>query len=955
MRPRALVPLVPLVAALLLGPRPARAGEVAALGPGTDRLDLGPHADVLRDPSCALDVADVTAPALEDRWVPQARVGSLGFTADCVWVRVALRNASPEARIWALAWPYPLVEHLDLFLPLGGGWREARGGLAAPAGDRGFQHRGVLHATRLWMGAEETSTVLVRVRTRASVLLGLEAWSPAALERYERRTLLVLGLNLGGLLVLALLNFYSFLALRHRSYLWFCAVLASFAGYQLAETGIAAAWLWPGAHGWTMVAPALLASLSIATGVAFSRAFLGIRRLAPRLDEAGMLLAFAAPAAGLAGFASLRFANVAVAAAGAASFLLTAVWAATALRAGNRTARFFLAAVAIFSVAGLAFVLTVLGAIPPSVVTMNGLHIGLLLAGVVFTFALADRIQLLDRRRRDELEAEVAERTLTLRETVNALRREASERQRAELARRESEERFRLAFETSPDAILLHRLDDGRIDAVNEGFTAVTRWAAADARGRSLAELELLGAGDRERLLGALESGGQARDLEVQLRRRDGAVRTGLVSSNVLVVDGVPMVQSVVRDVTEPRRAEAERSRLEAELRGAQKMEAVGRLAGGVAHDFNNLLTVVTTNVALALLDTPAGDPRRALLAEIDEAAQRAASLTRQLLAFGRRQILDPRPIALAGLVRDMQRMLSRILGEDVTLTLDLDPELPAVLADAAQVEQVLVNLVVNARDAMPRGGRITVSTRVAEVGAAAPGPALAPGRYAVLSVQDTGAGMDAETLGHVFEPFFTTKAEGRGTGLGLSTVYGIARQHGGTVDVESRPGSGSTFRVWLPVAAAATPAPALPEVPPAPLLRGTERVLLAEDEPGVREATRALLARLGYEVHAVAGGAEAIEACERLGGAALLVTDVGMPRMNGRELAGVLQARWPGLKVLYLSGYPSDALQSEEIVGRGLHFLAKPWSPEALARKVREILDGRPAAGGVPRSPPWT
>jgi CheY-like chemotaxis protein len=174
-------------------------------------------------------------------------------------------------------------------------------------------------------------------------------------------------------------------------------------------------------------------------------------------------------------------------------------------------------------------------------------------------------------------------------------------------------------------------------------------------------------------------------------------------------------------------------------------------------------------------------------------------------------------------------------------------------------------------------------------------------------------------------------------------------------VDVESRPGSGSTFRVWLPVAEAAPPAPAPPEVPPAPLLRGTERVLLAEDEPGVREATRALLARLGYEVHAVAGGAEAIEACERLGGAAVLVTDVGMPRMNGRELAGVLQARWPGLKVLYLSGYPSDALQSEEIVERGLHFLAKPWSPEALARKVREILEGRPAAGGVPRSPPWT
>jgi two-component system cell cycle sensor histidine kinase/response regulator CckA len=221
--------------------------------------------------------------------------------------------------------------------------------------------------------------------------------------------------------------------------------------------------------------------------------------------------------------------------------------------------------------------------------------------------------------------------------------------------------------------------------------------------------------------------------------------------------------------------------------------------------------------------------------------------------------------------------------------------------------------------------------------------------------VRDTGAGMDAETLGHVFEPFFTTKAEGQGTGLGLSTVYGIARQHGGTVDVESRPGGGSTFRVWLPVTRGAPLAPSPPAVPPSPLPRGTERVLLAEDEAGVREATRAMLARLGYDVHAVASGAEAIEACERLGGVAVLVTDVGMPRMNGRELAATLQARWPGLKVLYLSGYPSDALQSEEIVGRGLHFLAKPWSPEALAHKIREILDGVPPGPDVPRSPPWT
>jgi PAS domain S-box-containing protein len=870
-------------------------------------------------------------------------------------MRVTLRNDAPEARLWSLAWSYPLMERLDLFVPVGGGWRETRGGIGAPPGERGFQHRGTFHATRLWMGAGETATVVLRLQTRASMLLGLEAWSPPALERFERRTLLALGLTLGGLLALAALNLYSFLALRDRTYLWACLVLATFAGYQLAETGTAAAWLWPSASTWIMVSPALLASLAIAAGLAFARSFLGTRRLLPRLDEAGVLLAVTAPAAGLAGFASLRFSNLAVAVAGAAAFALMAAWAVGALRAGNRAARFLLAAVGLFSVAGIAFVLTVLGVLPPSVVTMNALYVGLLLFGLVFTFALADRVQILNRGARDELEAEVARRTRTLGEAVDALRREAAERRRAELARRETEERFRLAFETSPDAVILHRLEDGRVDAVNEGFTAMTRWEAREARGRTLAELEVLGPADRERLLGALAADGRARDLEVRLRRRDGEARVGLVSSNVLPVDGEPMVLSVVRDVTEARRAEAEREALEGELRAAQKMEAVGRLAGGVAHDFNNLLTVVTTNVALALLDTPAADPRRALLAEIDEAAQRAASLTRQLLAFGRRQVLNPRPVDLAALVGDTRRMLSRLLGEDVELELELDPALPPVHADPAQVEQVLVNLVVNARDAMPRGGRITVSSRLAEVPPGGAPGGLAPGRYGVLAVRDTGAGMDPETLGRVFEPFFTTKAEGQGTGLGLSTVYGIARQHGGRVEVESRPGTGSTFRVWLPVASGAPAAPEPAGGGVAPLPGGRERLLLAEDEPGVREATRALLSRLGYEVHAVSGGAEAIDACERLGGAALLVTDVGMPRMNGRELAAALQARWPGLRVLYLSGYPSDAFQSEEIVRRGLHFLAKPWTPDALARKVREILDAPPPTPFVPRSPPWT
>jgi PAS domain S-box-containing protein len=938
-------PLLAL-AALVAAP-PAASAEAARLTPSTERLDLGRLASVLVDPGCSLRIDEVAALQAAGRFRPVARERPLGFTSACAWLRVAVWNDVPEPRTWALGWRHPLVDHLDLYLESGTGVREVRGGLAVPPEARGFVHRGPIHSARASWEAGETVTVYLRVQTRASVLVGLDAWAPEALARHERRLTLALGAGLGALLVLALFSLYSFLALRDRSYLWFCLLLVSAGLYQLAESGVAAAWLWPGAHAWSMASPALLASAFVATGLAFARQFLGVRRLSPRLDEAGLLLALATLAAGVAGLANLRFANVAVAVAGAAAALLAVAWAGMAVAAGNRAARFFLAAAGVLVLFGLPFVLALLGVLPPAVASTGGIQAGFVVGAVIFTFALADRVQILHRLTRGQLVAEVAARTRSLEETVGALRGEAEERRRAEVARSETEERFRLAFKTSPDAIAIQRLDDGSLVAVNDGFTAVTGWAEGEVLGRPIHEFGLGLPEHRERMLGALAERGQVRNLEMRFQRRDGSWRDALLSASLHSVDGQPLVLSILRDVTEQRRAEAERGRLEDELRRAQKMEAIGRLAGGVAHDFNNLLTVISTNVALALLDTDAADPRREQLGEIQDTVQRAARLTRQLLAFGRKQLLEPRPLALGAVVEEGQKMLSRLVGEDVDLALDLAPGLPPVVADPAQVEQVLVNLVVNSRDALPRGGRITISTRQDEVAAGAATEERRPGRYVVLSVRDTGAGMDAETLRHVFEPFFTTKPEGKGTGLGLSTVYGIARQHGGFVEAESAPGRGTCFSVWFPLGEPQAGVPGTAPAPEPPALPGgSETVLLAEDEPGLREATRALLRRLGYRVHAAGDGPEAIDLADRVGGVDLLVTDVVMPRMNGRELAAALHARWPSLPVLFLSGYPSDAFASREILEEGLHFLAKPWTPAAFARKLRELLGGSPPAG---------
>ena len=371
-------------------------------------------------------------------------------------------------------------------------------------------------------------------------------------------------------------------------------------------------------------------------------------------------------------------------------------------------------------------------------------------------------------------------------------------------------------------------------------------------------------------------------------------------------------------------------------------MEGIGRLAGGIAHDFNNLLTIINGFSGLLLTEAPEHDPARPMLEDIHKAGERAAALTGQLLAFSRKQILQPRVLDLNALVADMHKMLARVIGEDVSLIAAPAPGLARIRADAGQVEQVLMNLAVNARDAMPGGGRLTVETANVSLDEVSTQgfPGVRPGPYVLLAVSDTGTGMDAETQGHLFEPFFTTKGPGKGTGLGLATVYGIVKQSGGHVKVYSEPGRGTTFKVYFPAIEAvegrgdAEPAAAEPA-------RGKEVVLLVEDEEGVRRLTQSLLERLGYRVLAAPGGAEALEAAAgHRGEIDVLVTDVVMPQMSGPQVAEALEPLHPGIKVLYLSGYADDAVVRHGVLGAGKAFLQKPFTAAALAEKVRQVLD---------------
>jgi PAS domain S-box-containing protein len=503
-------------------------------------------------------------------------------------------------------------------------------------------------------------------------------------------------------------------------------------------------------------------------------------------------------------------------------------------------------------------------------------------------------------------------------------------------------ERF---VEAIPDVIyVLDRA--GRLTLWNQKLEAATGLGPQDLKGKPL--LALITEEDRDAMSAALTSGLEERTFEVESRLRgaDGAV-TAYQWTGAALADGrgqVSGLTGVGRDVTERKRADEVLRQRENEMRQLQKIEAIGRLAGGVAHDFNNVLTVVIGRCQLLLNRFSPEDAVYPSLEEIESTAQRAANLTRQLLAFSRNQPSARQPLDLNATVTAVSDMLGRLIGENIELDVTLDEKLGLVMADPGQIEQIIVNFAVNARDAMPTGGRLHIRTCNTELGAAfvALHPAATLGPHVRLDVRDTGVGMDEATRQRVFEPFFTTKPPEKGCGLGLSTVYGIVKQHGGCVDVESERGRGTKFSVYLPRIIAATDA-SPGAASRGPLPGGKETILLVEDEPAVRALVREIVSRLGYRVLVARGGAEALATNERfVEPIDLLLTDVIMPGMDGRELAARIRVTRPSMKVLFMSGYAEPPIPDDV-------FLQKPVTADMIARKISAILRAPASRPGTP------
>jgi PAS domain S-box-containing protein len=497
-----------------------------------------------------------------------------------------------------------------------------------------------------------------------------------------------------------------------------------------------------------------------------------------------------------------------------------------------------------------------------------------------------------------------------------------------------AEETFRKAFNANPEPITIAAFPEGRFIDVNDSFLRVTGYAREEVIGRTSKELNFWARPeDRVTFVEKLKTQGSVRDLEITFRTKSGEIREAVDSAETIDVGGQECAIAIFRDVTE-------RKSLEKQLRQTQKMEAVGQLSGGIAHDFNNLLGVIIGYSEILEQRLPPDDPLLKECLQIKKAGQSAASLTRQLLAFSRQQVLDPKVLDLNGIVLNVQKMLRRLIGEHIELKTNLDPALGCVKADQSQIEQVILNLAVNARDAMPQGGKLLIETAKVELDEdyARRHPPQEPGAYVLLSVADTGIGMDAETQARIFEPFFTTKEIGKGTGLGLSTVYGVVRQSGGHIWVYSELGLGTTFKIYLPCAG--QPARVQqPPAAPAESLRGSETILLVEDEEALRGLARSLLEDSGYTVLEAELPEAAIEtALQHSGKIHVLLTDLVMPGMTGKDLAAKLAPTRPEMKVVFMSGYTSfthAGLADSEIA-----LLTKPFTREKLLRKLRETLE---------------
>jgi signal transduction histidine kinase len=877
----------------------ARPIEVSTL---SGSVPIGKNLELLPDVSAAYSIAEVTSSPLSERFVrSETEKPNFGFTQTAYWARFALVNSEAVAQRCLLELDYSNLDSITLFTPNDlGGFDALELGDQVPFERRAIKNRNPVF--ELEVPPNSSQTYFVRLATSGSMQIALLLQSPKAFFRADHERQITLGIYCGVIFVMALYNLFLFFSIRDKTYLAYVAYVISVAIMILSLNGVTYEYLF---HDWSLVANKLVV-FSIAFlelwATVFTSMFLKTKRNSPGLHRlfvwivvytfALVLLAICAP---------YSFSSKMIAASSMPWAMLLLGSGVYVWRKRNYSpARFYLLAWVTFLTGGMLFCAKLLGILPNVIVTEYGVEFGSGLEVVLLSFALADRIKQLEKDRNAALAAKLAEQ------------------EHAESAQREATKAWQTTFDAIGSGVCL--LDgQGRVLRSNRALSEILE--APPDKIVSAALRDLLKDASGRYSSGAppgFETPAQREEFFVELKSRWYSV----MHDPIAAPDGRTAGSvHVMTDVTQQRE-------LEQQLYHAQKMDAIGRLAGGVAHDFNNLLAVIISYGEF-LVESASDDSARQDAQEIVKAGKRAASLTRQLLTFSRKQVLQPAVVSTNDIINDLSHMLSRLIGEHLNLKLHLVATPAQVLFDKAQLEQVLVNLVVNARDAMDKSGDIIVETQRVELSApkALVTGELQPGRYLAISVVDTGVGMDKATQSRIFEPFFTTKGVGKGTGLGLAMVYGAVHQAGGVIGIDSAPGRGTRVTLYLPRVEGDIRRSSL-VVSWGSVAGQGQCVLVVEDEAPVRAAVQKILSASGYVVLEATSGREALEILKNPEqSVGILLTDIVMPQMSGVELCAAAQDLYPGLKVLYMSGYGFEILTEHGLDPASVRIIGKPFT----------------------------
>jgi len=878
------------------------------------RYPLGEAIELLEDPSGNLTLSDVTSKMYANQFRrSNDKIPNFGFTKSAFWIRFhCINNAMHSHRQWVVELGFPNMHYIDFYKPLSDGSYEViHTGNLRPSDSREVDY--LRYAFKLDLPAGSEKTFYMRFENDASMTLPLTIWSLEALYNNGLKTQLWMGVLMGILLIMFGYNLFIFISLKDPSYLYYTLTILFTFLFFLSFTGMAYRYIWPKLTWWNSISILLFNCAALISFLKFSDSFLNMKTRQTLLHLLiQMLLLILGVQVLLIPFVDYHYLISSTIIIQAFGLFLIIFVGFLSMRQGYRPARYFFFSSICFLVTGSFRAFVRLGWITSNWFTENGYTFGIVAGVWLLSLALADHIRLL----RNETEKATTE--------IN-----------------EKERKYQSIFENIQD-IYYETTVDGVITEVSPSIEQVALYQRKEIIGKQINDI-FINKSQRENFLRKILKEEKVTDFEVQLKDKDGSLHY-ISTISILIRDGsgnpVKIVGSL-RDITE-------KKLLEDKLLQVEKMESISTLAGGIAHDFSNLLTAINGYAELGLLEHDEGHSCNRHFRSILSTGHRASNLTRQLLTFSRKQVIERRTIDINRIITDLNKMMSRLIEEDIFIETRLKQNIKKIKADPGQIEQILINLIVNARDAIKQREdmfekNIIIKTNEIEIDDSnrIHHPDSDKGIYVILSVQDTGIGIGNNEKHKIFEPFFTTKEKGKGTGLGLSTIYGIVKQNRGSIEVDSQLNEGTTFKIYWPAYDEE-----IREEPKMAIsnseFSGSEIILLVEDDSGARDFTKKVLQKYGYTVYESDNGANALKMVKKNNlSIDMLLTDFIMPEMNGMQLSRSMEKVFPKIRVLFTSGYADEEIFHDGVLEEGIHFIQKPFTVVSLVQKVRDVLDG--------------